>query len=151
MPKSPRHHRTRAVPESATPSSSPSPQGYIVYFSIIFGLQILILICYIAALLWYATLLLFCCIVLMCYIATLLWYSTLPLTCHIALICYITTLFWYATFLLICCITLICYIALPELTQTWVHPNVYMLHAFRGRNLCSVILLDTCCYLHQGP
>jgi hypothetical protein len=31
-----RHHRTRAIPKPATPSSSPSVQGYIVYFSLPF-------------------------------------------------------------------------------------------------------------------
>jgi hypothetical protein len=40
--------------------------------------------------------------------------------------------------------------ASSELTQTRAHSNVYMLHAFRGWNLCSVILLDTCHHLRQG-
>jgi hypothetical protein len=56
---------------------------HCIFFFVILGLQILILICYIA------TLLLFCCIALMCYITTLISYTTLPLTCHITLICYI--------------------------------------------------------------
>jgi hypothetical protein len=75
----------------------PARLQYCIFFFVILGLQIMILICYIATLLWYATLLLFCCIALMYYITTLLWYTTLPLTCRIALICYIATLLWYAT------------------------------------------------------
>jgi hypothetical protein len=43
---------------------------HCIFFFVILGLQILIFICYIATLLWYATLLLFYCISMICYIAT---------------------------------------------------------------------------------
>jgi hypothetical protein len=148
---------TRSVPGPTTSSSSLSPRCpepampsnlhrpwvcnviflpktarlHCIFFFIILGLQMLILICYIATLRWYATLLLFCGIALMCYIVTLLWYTTLPLTCrialicyiafdmlhyfdmlhcHIVLICYIITFLWYATLILFCCIALMWYI-----------------------------------------
>jgi hypothetical protein len=65
--KSPRCHRTHVVPEPITLSSSPSPQGYILYFSLSFWVY--------KSWFWCAILILFCCIALMCYIATLLWYA----------------------------------------------------------------------------
>jgi hypothetical protein len=47
-----RRRRTHTIPEPAPPPSSPSPQGYkyCICFFVILGLQILILICYIATL-----------------------------------------------------------------------------------------------------
>jgi hypothetical protein len=100
MPSAPHHPWVRndvVLPEPATLQC--------IFFYVILGLQILNLICYIATLLWYATLLLFCCIALICYIVTLLWYAILPhyfdmLYYHIALICYTllhcfcSTIFW---------------------------------------------------------
>jgi hypothetical protein len=41
--------------------------------------------------------------------------------------------------------------ALSKLTQTLAHTNAYLFHAFRGWNICSMILLDTCHHLCQGP
>jgi hypothetical protein len=73
------------------------------------------LICYIAILLWYATLLLFCYISLMFYIATLLSYASLPLTCHIALICYIAFDILHCFDMLHCHIALRCYITFDML------------------------------------
>jgi hypothetical protein len=127
MPSNPHH------PWARNAIILPKPTRlHCIFFIVILGLWILILICYIATLLWYATLLLFCCIALMCYLAKLLWYATLSVTnrialicciaffmlhcfdmlhCHIALICYITTFHWYATLLLFGYIALMCYIA----------------------------------------
>jgi hypothetical protein len=59
----------------------PARLQYCIFFFVILGLKILILIYYIATLLWYSTLLLFCYIALMCYIATFLWYATLRSLC----------------------------------------------------------------------
>jgi hypothetical protein len=105
MPSNPRRpwaHNVVILPE-------PARVQYCLFFFVILGLQILILICYIATLLWYATLLLFYCIVLMCYIATLLWYATLLLICCIALICYIAFVLLHCIDMIHCHIALICY------------------------------------------
>jgi hypothetical protein len=85
-----RRRRPREVPESMMPTYPCHPRArnaiilpeparlHCIFFFVILGLEILILICYIATLLLYATLLLFYCIALMCYIATLLWCAILP-------------------------------------------------------------------------
>jgi hypothetical protein len=87
-------------PEPAMPSNPRRPWAcntiilpkpariHCIFFFVILGLQILILICYNATFLWYATLLLFCCIALICYIVyfslsfwaykSWFWYATLP-------------------------------------------------------------------------
>jgi hypothetical protein len=97
------------------------PETLHCIFFVILSLQILILICYIATLLWYATLLLFCCIALICYIAFNMLHSFDMLHCHIAfdmlhchiaLICYIAFVLLHCFDMLHCQIALICYILL---------------------------------------
>jgi hypothetical protein len=125
--QSPWRHRTRAVPEPAMSSSSPSLQGYIVYISLwptnpdfdMLHCHIAF-ICHIAFVLLYYFDMLHCIfffvilglqvLILIYYIAILLWCGALLLFHHIALICYIVTFLWYATLFLFCCIALMCYI-----------------------------------------
>jgi hypothetical protein len=86
-----------------------SPQGYIVYFSLLFWAY--------KSWFWYATLphcfdMLHCfCSAALLWCATLLWYATFSLTCHISLICYIVFDMLHFFDMLHHYITLICYIA----------------------------------------
>jgi hypothetical protein len=102
-PHHPCVHRAIVLPKPATFGARnvvilPKPARlHCIFFFVILGLKILILICYIATLLWYAALLMFYCIALICYIATLLWYATLS---HFfdMLHCFCSTaLLWCAT------------------------------------------------------
>jgi hypothetical protein len=103
---------THAVPEPATPSSSLSPQHYIVYFSLSFW------VC--KSWFWYATLahcfdmlhcfhMLYCHITLICYIAFVLVHCFEMPHCHIVLICYIAFVLLHYFDMLQCHIILICY------------------------------------------
>jgi hypothetical protein len=133
--------------DAVKPAPSLSPQcrhpprawNATLYFFVILSLQILILICYIATLLWYATLLLFCCIALICYIAFNMLHSFDMLHCHIAfdmlhchiaLICYIAFVLLHCFDMLHCQIALICYILLHCFCSTtfwsiWMHSIVH--------------------------
>jgi hypothetical protein len=131
------HRRSHAIPEPATPSSSPWPQGCIVYFYLSFWAYKswfwyatlphcfdmlhchIALICYIAFLLLHCFDMLHCHIALICYTVTFLRYTTLLLFSSIALMCYIATLLWYGTLPLTCRIALICYIAFDMLHCFW--------------------------------
>jgi hypothetical protein len=105
---------------------------HCIFFFVILGLQILILICYIAFVLLHCFDVLHCHIAFIYYIAfnmshcfdmlhcfwyaALLWYATLPhffdmLHCHISLICFIACVLLHCFDVLYCHIALICYIA----------------------------------------
>jgi hypothetical protein len=162
LSQSPRHHQTGAVLEPAMLSSSPkSVRVHYIFFFVILSLQILILICYIDTLLWYATLPLTYRIALMCYIAFDMLHCSDMLHCHIALICYIAfnmlhsfdrlhcfwyaALLWYATlphcfdmqhcFVLLHCFDMLhCHIALICYT---------LLHCFSSATFWSILMHTT--------
>jgi hypothetical protein len=115
-------------PEPTTPSNLCHPwvhnvvvlmkptRLHCIFFFAILGLQILILICYIATLLWYATLSHFFDMIHCFCSAALLWCATLShcfdmLHCHISLTCYIAFVLLHCFDVLHYHIALICYIA----------------------------------------
>jgi hypothetical protein len=127
MSQSLRHHRTRAIPEPATPSSSPSMQDYIIYFSLPFrptNPDFDMLHCHITLICYITFNMSHCFDMLHCF-----WYATLP-HCFDMLHCFCSiALLWYATLsqcfdmLHIATLLLFCYILIYMnayyIAQSW--------------------------------